>query len=121
MKKSMLVVAALDLLCIVPAALFMLALIIRRLPLHDMANTAQQIVMWYSGRMWTLWVLLLALPIVVLITGCVALFGERIQTPDVTPNTLALIHGQPGSLFVAGLTLSAAGILAVVILHMLAN
>jgi len=29
--------------------------------------------MWYSGRIWTLWILLFALPFAVLVTGCVTL------------------------------------------------
>jgi hypothetical protein len=64
----MLVAAALDSVLIAPAVLFMTALAIRNLPLSEVANTGQRIVMWYSGRMWTLWVLLLALPFAVLIT-----------------------------------------------------
>ena len=118
----MLVTAALDFVLIVPAALFMAALVIRNLPVHEVANTAQGIVMWYAGRLWTLWVLLLALPFAVLITGCIALFRDWIEVPNVAWQPLALIRrAQPASLFVAALTFSAAGILAIVVLHMLAN
>ncbi len=121
MKKLILTAAALDFVLIVPAALFMAALVIRNLPLHEVENAAQRIVMWYSGRLWTLWVLLLALPLTVLITGCAALFRDRIAMPNAARQPLALIRAEPVSLFVAALTLSAAGILAIVVLHMLAN
>ena len=52
--------AFLQLVLILPAALFMAALVVRNLgPLrYEPAHTAQQIVMWYAGRLWTLWVLL---------------------------------------------------------------
>ena len=32
--------------------------------------------MWYSGHMWTLWVLLLALPFAGMVTGCGTLLRE---------------------------------------------
>jgi hypothetical protein len=37
------------------------------------AQTAQRVVMWYSARQWTLWVLLITLPFAVLVTGFVTL------------------------------------------------
>jgi hypothetical protein len=36
---------------------------------YEPAHTAQQIVMWYSVRHWTLWVLLIGLPFAALLTG----------------------------------------------------
>jgi hypothetical protein len=58
------IIAVLELVLIFPAALFMTALMLRNLqPLqYEPARSAQQLVMWYAGRMWTLWVLLLGLP-----------------------------------------------------------
>jgi hypothetical protein len=57
--------AFLQLVLILPAALFMASLVVRNLgPLqYEPAHTAQQIVMWYAGRLWTLWVLLFTLPV----------------------------------------------------------
>ena len=121
MRKPTLATAALDSVLIVPAALFMAALLARNLPLHGVAVSAQQIVMWYAGKVWTLWVLLLALPFTVLITGCAALFHERLATPNATGQRLPLIQAEPLSIFIAALTLSAAGILAIVTLHILGN
>jgi len=64
-------IATTELLLIFPAVLFMTGLIVRNFQpqQYEPAATAQRIVMWYSGRPWTLWVLLIALPIAVLVTG----------------------------------------------------
>ena len=62
------VVAAMQLALIFPAALFMTSVLVGAgdAPQYDLAHIAQRIVMWYSARMWTLWLLLLALPFAVL-------------------------------------------------------
>ena len=121
MKTVLRVTAVLDSVLLFPAALFMAALVIRDLPLNEMATSAQRIVMWYAGRLWTLWVLLCALPFAVLMAGSVVLFRDWIETPHAARHRLALVWAQPTALFVVGLTLTAAGILVVVGLHMLAN
>ena len=75
MRKLTSVIAALELVLILPAALFMTALVVRELETlpYVPAHTAQRIVLWYSGHAWTLWVLLLALPLAVLVIGCTTL------------------------------------------------
>jgi hypothetical protein len=118
--------AAAQLLLIFPAVLFMGALVVRELqPLqHEPANTAQRIVMWYSARMWTLWVLLIALPFAVLVTGCVTLarnWRDDVELPQAAQQTLAAIHASRAMLFVAATTLTAGAVLAIVAMHMLAN
>jgi transposase len=62
------VIAVMELVLIFPAVLFMTALVLRNFqPLqYEPARSAQQLVMWYAGRMWTLWFLLLGLPLIVL-------------------------------------------------------
>jgi hypothetical protein len=120
-KRILLAIAVSDFVLLFPAAVFMAALIIRNLPLNETAPGAQQIVMWYAGRLWTLWVLLLALPLVVLITGCVALFRGWIEMPNTAQQPLAFIRAQPVIGFITSMTLCAAGILVIVLLHMLAN
>src|ERR1700681_147013 len=69
------VVAAMQLALIFPAALFMTAVLVGAgdAPQYDLARIAQWIVMWYSARMWTLWLLWLTLPFAVLVTGCATL------------------------------------------------
>jgi hypothetical protein len=119
-------IAAAGLLLILPAALFMTALVLRTpQPLQSgTPNTAQQIVMWYSGRMWTLWVLLIALPFAVLVTGCAMLFRNWINPgglQQAARQTLAAPLAHLPTLMVAAATLAAAGVLAVVAMHMLAN
>jgi hypothetical protein len=104
-------ITALALALIFPASLFMLALVVRNftpLPLK-VTSTAQQIVDWYAARMWTLWVFLLALPITVLVSGAATL---RYRNRD-------RLHTWRGLL--GAITLAAGGILAIVVLHMLAN
>jgi hypothetical protein len=111
-----------QLLLILPAALFMIALILRVLgPLqYEAAHTAQQIVTWYSQRIWTLWVLLVALPLAVLGIGCTMLLSQ--WTHGAQLRTLyALIRADRATLFVTVLTLAAAVILIIVAAHMLMN
>jgi hypothetical protein len=115
-----------QLLLIFPSVLFMGALVVRELqPLHnEPAHTAQQLVMWYGARMWTLWVLLIALPFAVLVTGCVTLarnWREDMKLPQAAQQTLAAIRADRTMLLVAATTLTAGVILAIVALHMAAN
>jgi hypothetical protein len=119
-------VAAAHLLLIFPAVLFMGALVVRSLqPLqNEPAHTAQRIVMWYSGRQWTLWVLLIALPLAVLVTGCITLarsWSDKVRAPQTAQQTLPAIHSYPAMLFVAATTLTAGAVLTIVVMHMLAN
>lgn len=115
-----------QLLLIFPSVLFMGALVVRELqPLqNEPAHTAQQLVMWYAARMWTLWVLLIALPFAVLVTGCVTLarnWRDDMKLPQAAQQTLAAIRADPAILLVAATTLTAGAILAIVALHMAAN
>jgi len=109
---------------ILPAALFMAAVLVGvgYAPQYDLARVAQRIVMWYSARMWTLWLLLLGLPFAVLVTGCANLlrrWNHDVELPHAA--RLAMIPAPLATLSVAGTTLLSAGILAIVVLHMLAN
>lgn len=110
-------IAATELLLILPAALFMASLVVRTLhPLEDEpARTAERIVMWYAEREWTLWILLIALPLAVLVTGCATLIRSDAM------QTLAAIRAHPTTLLIAVTTLTAGGFLVIVVLHMLAN
>ena len=121
------VVAAMQLALIFPAALFMTAVLVAAgdAPQYDLARIAQRVVIWYSGRMWTLWLLLLAMPLAVLVIGCATLLRSWIrdvELPHTARQSLATLVPAPlATLFVAGTTLTSAGILAIVVLHMLAN
>lgn len=102
------------------------ALVVRELqPLqNESAHTAQRVVMWYSARMWTLWVLLIALPFAVLVTGCVTFvrnWRDDVELPQAAQQMLAAIHADRAMLFVAATTLTAGVVLAIVVMHMLSN
>lgn len=114
-------IAAFQLVLIFPAALFMAAVVIRYVP--PLYDGAQRIVMLYAGKVWTLWVLLLTLPLCVLVTGCVTLlrdWNREVELPNAAHRSVVALR-QPSMLFVVAMTLLAAGILLIVILHMLAN
>jgi hypothetical protein len=126
MRTRTRIIAAMQLILIVPAALFMTAVLIGtgNVPKYDLARVAQRIVIWYSGRMWTLWLLLLALPCVVLIAGCATLlaaWNHDIEVPHSARQPLATIQAPLATLGVAGTTLASAAILGIVVLHMLAH
>jgi hypothetical protein len=109
-----------------PAILFMGALVVRQLsPLqHEPAHTAHRIVMWYAGRMWTLWALLISLPLAVLVTGCVTLLRSWSNVPELpyrAQQVLAAIYADRPMLCIAMMTLTAGVVLAIVAMHMAAN
>jgi hypothetical protein len=120
------IIAVSQLVLIFPAALFMTSLILRQLQpqQYEPAHSAQQVVMWYAARMWSLWILLLALPIAVFVTGCATLlraWKSDTALPSAARQLLAVIRAQFAVLVVAAATLAAGGILAIVVLHMLAD
>ena len=120
-------IAATELLLIFPAALFMMALFVRNLqPLqYEPARTAQRIVDWYAVRPRIgLWGLLITLPLAVLLTGCSTLlrnWSGEVQLRQAAWQTLALIRAHLATLLIAGATLTAGGILAIVALHVLTD
>jgi hypothetical protein len=119
-------IAAAELLLIAPAALFMTALVVRVLQPQQFepAYSAQGIVQWYAVRPWTLWVLLIVLPSVVLAVGCATLVRGWRQDADLRGTawqTLAAIRAHLATLVLAAATLAAAGILAIVAAHMLTD
>src|SRR5580704_12031803 len=119
-------IAFLELVLIFPAALFMTALALGNLQSLQLepARTAQQLVMWYAGRMWTLWVLLFGLPFIALVSGCAELvrnWKRDISASLTSQKSLALVREHLASLFIAAMTLIAGVILAIVVLHVHAN
>jgi hypothetical protein len=123
MKRAL---AAAHLLLISPAVFFLVAVLVQSLqPLQrEPAHTAQQIVMWYAERMWTLWILLLALPLSVLISGCISLMKDSsgsAQAASLAQKALAAFHPVGLRTSVAVTTVTSAVIVGIVILHMLAH
>jgi CHASE1-domain containing sensor protein len=120
------IIVVLEVVLILLAALFMTALAMRNLqpPQYEFAHIAQKLVTWYAGRMWTLWVLLLGLPFTVLVSGCAALlrsWNRDIVLPLTARQSLAMVRAHLATLFIAATTLIAGVILAIVVLHLLAN
>ena len=111
-----------QLVLIFPAALFMASLLMR--DSQEPAHTAQRIVLWYSGRLWTLWVLLIGLPLIVLVAGTAALlwsWQEDAELQQTARRLVTAIHAQLVTLLITVVTLTAGCVLAVVVVHMLAN
>lgn len=120
------IIAAAELVLIFPAALFMTAVVTLLLlpPQYGPAGTAQQIVTWYSDRYWTLWVLLIGLPIAALVTGCVTMvrnWSRGTDLHDVGGKPSAAIRSGLATPVIAAVTLGSGLVLIVVVLHMLAN
>jgi hypothetical protein len=120
-------IAASELLLISPAVLFMTALFVRELqPLqYEPAHTAQRIVTWYAVRPRVgLWVLLMALPCVVLVTGCATLlrsWNDGAELRQAAWQTLAAMRSNLATLIIAVATLTAGGVLAIVAVHALTD
>ena len=120
-------VAAAELLLIFPAALFMGSLVVRSLQptQYEPAHTAQRIVDWYAHSVHIgLWVLLIAFPLAVLVTGCVTLlraWNSNAELRQAAQHTVTAVRTHLATFFVAAATLAAGIILAIVALHMLAG
>jgi hypothetical protein len=120
-------VAAAELLLILPAVLFIAALFVRNLQpaQSEPAHTAAQIVQWYSA--WPLvglWVLLIALPAAVLVTGARTLLRDWTDDAvlrEAAWRTIATIRGHLATVVVAATTVVAGVILAIVALHVLTD
>ncbi len=120
-------IAAAELLLIFPAALFMAALFVRNLTpkQNEPAHTAQRIVMLYASSVHVgLWVMLIGLPLVVLAIGCAALLRQWMADPSLrqaAAQTFVAVRAHLATLFIAGATLTSAGILAAVAIHVLTD
>jgi cytochrome b561 len=127
MKPILRSVAALELLFVFPAVLFMSALFARSIqPLqYEPAHTAQRIVDWYAARPHIgLWVLLIALPLTVVVIGSATLVREWRRNQDfrvATLRALGFMRSEASSILIAGATATAGGILAIVALHVLTD
>ena len=97
-------IAAGELALVLPAGVFMLALVGRHLPAPAVAAAADQLVDWYAARLWTLWLLLLLMPMGALGLGCAT-----------------VVSGARPTFGIVAMTLIAAVIVAIVVLHMGAN
>jgi hypothetical protein len=116
-------IAATELLLVFPATLFMTALFVRNLQpaQYEPAHTAGRLVEWFSARpLLGLDVFLIALPFAALVIGCATVlrsWRSDAELRQAALKTLAAVRAHSATLFIAGATLMAAGILAIVALH----
>jgi len=116
-------VATLQTLFLLPAILFLTAVLVGTgdPPQYDLAHVAHRIVAWYAGRMWTLGVLLLLLPFGALVAGCAAVLRDWQGNTEIRPVAAQASPTPFATLIVGWATVTSAGILGIVVLHMLAN
>jgi len=116
-------VATMELVLIVPALVFFAAIFFRNFfPTAD--NGAQQIVGWYAGRHWTLWTLLIGLPLTVLILGAATVlnsWNNDASLREDASRALAAVRAHLGIIVIGSATAAAGILLAFVALHMLLN
>jgi hypothetical protein len=127
MKLARYSLAALEVVLVFPAVLFMTALFVRNLQpqQYEPAHSAEEIVMWYAARPHVgLWILLIALPLTVLATGCSTLlrrWRSNDELRSATWQALAIARTHLATILVAGATVAAGGVLAIVALHVLTD
>lgn len=116
-------VVTMELVLIVPALVFFAAVFFRNFfPTAD--NGAQQIVTWYAGRHWTLWTLLIGLPLTVLILGAITVLDSWNNDASLRKDAsrgLAAVRAHLGIIVIGSATVAAGILLAFVALHMLLN
>ena len=109
---------------LLPATLFLGSLVGRRMGALSpaVADAAQRVVLWYAGRVWTLWILLVLLPFTAVLTGGATLIGRwsRMTDPQAQRQAAVLARDGPTAVITAT-TCFAAIVLTIVVLHMLAN
>jgi ABC-type Fe3+ transport system permease subunit len=119
--------AAAELLLVFPAALFMTALFVRNIQpqQYEPAHSAQRIVEWYAGRPHVgLWVLMIALPLLVLVAGAMALVRSWQRDEGLREdvrNTIGHLRTHFATFLIFAATAAAAGILMIVAVHVLTD
>jgi hypothetical protein len=117
-------IATAELLLVFPAALFMTALFVRNLQEgdHEPAQTARRLVAWFSARpLLGLDVFLIAMPFAALVIGCATVlrtWRSDAELRQAALEAIAVVRAHAATLLIAGATLMAVGILAIVALHM---
>jgi len=120
-------IAATEWFLVFPGALFMTALVVRSLQPRQFepAHSAQRLVDWFSARPHLgLDLFLIALPFAAFVVGCSALVRGWSRDAELRRAALATVAGiraHMATLFIAGATLVAGGILAIVAVHMITD
>jgi ABC-type Fe3+ transport system permease subunit len=119
--------AAAELLLVFPAALFMTSLFVRDVqpPQFEPAQTARRIVEWFSGHIVLgMGVFLIGLPLLALVIGCAAVAHGWRADPGLRQaalDVLAAVRAHFAMLLIAGASLIAGGILAIVAIHVITD
>ena len=127
MKSIRRTIAIIELLLVLPAALFMTALFVRDIQPapYQPAESARRIVEWFSARPHLgLGVLLIALPFAAFVIGCTTVlrsWANDAKFRRAILGALAAVRPHLAKVLIAGTTLLAGGILAIVALHMITD
>jgi heme/copper-type cytochrome/quinol oxidase subunit 2 len=109
-----------QLVAVAPATLFMTSLFLRSIQSQDEepARTAHRVVMWYGDRPWTLWVLLILLPVAGLMAGF-AVLRLAWRHDHELQKAVDILRRRAATVIVTAVTVASAAILGIVALHML--
>jgi hypothetical protein len=121
LKRS---IATLELLLILPATLFMLALFLRNIQPapYQPAQTARHIVDWFAARPHIgLQLFLISFPFAALIIGIATTLRTWRRDPQLRQLASTTLRAQASFLLIAACTLLAAAILSIVALHLLTD
>ncbi len=119
--------AATEWLLVFPGSLFMTSLVVRSLQptKYEPSHTAQLLVDWFSARPHLgLDLFLIALPFAAFVIGCTAVlrsWRSDGKLRQAALETLAALRAHLATLFIAGATVVAGGILAIVAVHMITD
>jgi len=122
MKTMKRTIAIIELLLVLPAALFMAALFLREV--QPLAQTGR-LVEWFSHHLVLgLYVFLIAMPLAAFVVGWATVVRSWRSDAELRRATLEVfttVRAHVASLLIAGATLMAAGILAIVAMHMISE
>jgi hypothetical protein len=120
MKAIKQTIAIIELLLVFPAVLFMVALFLREV--QPLAQTGR-FVEWFSHHVVLgLYVFLIAMPLAAFVIGCAIVLRcwcSSVEFRRATLEIFTTVRAHGASLLIAGVTLMAGGILAIVALHMI--
>jgi hypothetical protein len=121
------IIAGFELLLVLPAMLFMAALFVRNIQPapYEPAQSARRLVDWFSARPFLcLDLFLITFPLLAFIIGCTSVVRSWRNDAELRRAALQLlgvIRGHCAALLIAGATLIAGSILAIVVIHVITD
>jgi len=117
--------AVAELLLLLPASLFLASLFVQHLEPVPPAQAAQHLVQWFSTHVVLgLYVFLVALPFAAFLIGCASVLRSWQSTEGIrraVQEMFAAVRGHMANLLIAGATVLAGGILAIVAMHLITH